>query len=274
MKRGLIITVVLLACALSPLKAQNCLPQGASRTFKPGEEISFSLMFKWGAVNTEVGQAKIKVDSIAYRGAPAYHSVLQVKSAPFFDAFFKMREYFQGWMAPEDLRPLKFIRDTHEGKYAATNLYYYDWNKMVIHADVSSTSMGSKTLDIPLKQCVYDIGSILYYARSMDTGKLRVGQSYPLTFAIDDEAFDVHLTYKGKEVVKARKLGKVRCMVFSCSVVQGALFSGEEEFLFWISDDGNRLPVGFICPLKIGSVRGWLKSDYKNLKYEFSSLQK
>jgi hypothetical protein len=56
--------------------------------------------------------------------------------------------------------------------------------------------------------------------------------------------------------------------------VKGEMFSGDEEFLFWISDDENRLPVGFVCPLRIGSVRGWLKTDYKNLKYEFSSRVK
>lgn len=274
MRKGLIVFFTLLLAAVFPLRAQKCLPQGASRTFKPGEEISFSLLFKWGAVNTEVGQARLRVDSTTFRGAPAYHSVLQVKSAPFFDVFFKMREKFQGWMAPSDLRPLKFIRDTHEGNYEAKNLYYYDWDRMVIHADISSSSAGPKTLDIPLRDCVYDIGSILYYARSMDVSQLRKGQSYPLTFAIDDDVYDVRLTYRGKEVIKARKLGKVRCMVFSCSVVKGQMFSGDEDFLLWISDDGNRLPVGFVCPLKVGSVRGWLRTDYKNLKYDFSSLQK
>ena len=274
MKRGILILVMLLACALFPLKAQNCLPQGASRNFKPGEELSYSLIYKWGAVNTEVGQAKALIDSTTFRGAPAYHSVLHVKSAPFFDVFFKMRENFQGWMSPADLRPLKFIRDTHEGKYAATNLFYYDWDRKVIHADVSSTTLGTRTLDIPLRECVYDIGSILYFVRSMDASKLVTGHTYPLTFAIDDEAFDVRLTYKGKKTIKAGKLGKVRCTEFSCTVVKGEMFSGEEEFLFWISDDENRLPVGFVCPLRIGSVRGWLKTDYKNLKYEFSSRVK
>ena len=49
---------MLLACALFPLKAQNCLPQGASRNFKPGVELSYSLISQWGAVNTEVAAKK------------------------------------------------------------------------------------------------------------------------------------------------------------------------------------------------------------------------
>ena len=273
MKKSAVLVLSLILGAAFTLSAQNCLPLGKNRAFNSGEKISFSLMYKWGAVNTEVGIADLSIDSTSFNGKPAYHSALHVKSMPFFDVFFKMREHFQGWMAIEDIRPLKFIRDTHEGNYDATNLYYYDWNKMIINADVKFGRRAAQTLQIPLKECVYDIGSILYYARCMDTSKLKVGGKYPLSFAIDDSVFDVMLTYRGKEEVKARKLGKVRCMRFSCTVVSGAMFTGEEEFVLWISDDGNRLPVGFMAPLRVGAVRGWLK-DYDNLKYPFSSLLK
>lgn len=271
MKKSAVVVISLLLGAVMPLFAQNCLPLGKARAFQPGEKLTFSLMYKWGAVNTEVGQAVLAVDSTGFKGKPAYHSALQVKSMPFFDVFFKMREHFQGWMATDNLRPLKFIRDTHEGNYSASNLYYYDWDRKVINADVECDWKAMRTMEIPIKECVFDIGSILYYARCMDVAKLKVGTKYPLSFAIDDQVYDVVLTYRGKETIKARKLGKVRCMRFSCSVVSGQMFSGDEEFLLWISDDGNRLPVGFMAPLRVGAVRGWLK-DYENLKTPFSSL--
>ena len=271
MKKSAIIVISLLLGAVMQLSAQNCLPLGKARVFQPGEKLTFSVMYKWGAVNSEVGQAAIAIDSTGFKGKPAYHSSIQLKSMPFFDVFFKMREHFQGWMETDNLRPLKFIRDTHEGNYSATNLYYYDWNRMIINADVESDWKPMRTLEIPIRECVFDIGSILYYARCMDVSKLKVGSKYPLSFAVDDKVYDLVLTYRGKETVKVRKLGKVRCMRFSCSVVSGQMFAGDEEFLLWISDDGNRLPVGFMAPLRVGAVRGWLK-DYENLKYPFSSL--
>lgn len=271
MKKSAVLVLSLILGAAMTLSAQNCLPLGKNRAFNSGEKLTFSMMFKWGAVNTEVGQAELAIDSTSFNGKSAYHSALHVKSMPFFDVFFKMREHFQGWMSIDDIRPLKFIRDTHEGNYNATNLYYYDWDKKIIHADVNFDRKGPQTLEIPLKECVFDIGSILYYARCMDSSQLKVGGQYPMSFAIDDSVFDVMLTYRGKEVVKARKLGKVRCMRFTCTVVSGAMFTGEEEFVLWISDDGNRLPVGFMAPLRVGAVRGWLKA-YDNLKYPFSSL--
>lgn len=273
MRFRLVILAVLAGFIVSPLHAQNCLPSIEGNAFKAGERLDYTLQFKWGAVNADVASAVLSLDSVLFRGAPAYHSVITVKSAPFFDFFFKMREKFQGWMTVEGFRPLKFIRDTHEGTYVATNLYYYDWEQNVIHADVNFEGRGKEHYEIPLKPCVYDIGSILYFARNMDTRALVKGGKYPLSFAIDDSVFDVFLTYKGREVIRDYFIGDINTLLFSCSVVSGAMFTGEEEFLIWISADRNHLPVSFMAPLRVGAVRGWLKA-YSGLKYPFKPVKK
>ena len=41
--------------------------------FMEGEEVRWSIMFKWGAFNTEVGYARFGVDSLFFRGNEAYH---------------------------------------------------------------------------------------------------------------------------------------------------------------------------------------------------------
>ena len=252
-------------------QAQACIPRKNDNPFKPGETLQYDILYKWGAVNTVVAKANFSLDEVNYNDSPVFHSLLTVKSAPFFDMFFKMREHFEGWMTEDDIRPVKFVRDTHEGAYAATNLFYYDWDQRIIHADVNYESRGPEHIEIPLKDCVTDIGSILYYTRGMDTSSLKVGSSYPLRFAIDDTIFDIHLTYKGKETVARRRFGSFRCLKFSCSVVAGAMFDGTEDFLIWISDDGNLLPVTFRVPLRVGAMRGWINA-WGGLKYDFSSF--
>jgi hypothetical protein len=97
-----------------------------------------------------------------------------------------------------------------------------------------------------------------------------VGKSYPLSFAIDDAVFNVKLNFKGVETVKVRRLGKIRARHFSCSVVQGAMFEGDQELHFWLSDDENSLPVAVMVPLRIGAVWVYLKS-YDHLKNPFSA---
>ena len=131
-------------------QGKGCIPTREEYPFRDGEQITLSLMYKWGAVNTEVGLAYIDLDTLRFNGEPSFHVNFRVKSAPFFDLFFKMRENFHSWLTIADLKPLKFTRDTYEGGYTATNLYNYDWPNNVIHADVNFNGRGDEHYEIPL----------------------------------------------------------------------------------------------------------------------------
>ena len=251
---------------------EPCFDVPENKPFRSGEDLQFSLMYKWAAVNTEVAVANIKLDSLQFQGAPAYHTDFTVKSAPFFDIFFKMREHFQSWFSVEDLRPVRFSRDTYEGGYTATNLYNYDWAAGVIHADVNFNGNGPQQMDIPLQGCAYDLPALIYSLRTLDMASMKVGSKKPLRFAIDDAVFDIRITYKGVETRKVKRVGKVKVHHFSCSVVSGAMFEGDQELQVWFSADENKIPVAVMAPLRVGAVWAWVKK-YGNLKYPFTALQ-
>lgn len=258
--RRLVLIAGLLFC-LFPLmgQEQSCLPRAGKIPFSQGESFTMSLLYKWG-VNAEVAEAQVRLDSVCYNGTAAHHVAFTVKSAPFFDIFFKMRENFQSWFAMEGLQPLKFSRDTYEGNYTATNLYLYDWPQKQIHATVNLGGRGEQNLDIPLHDCVYDLPTMIFYLRATDFSRLAVGKSYPLSFAIDEAVYNIRLSYKGEEVLKVRKLGRMKVRHFSCSVVSGAMFEGNQELQFWLSADEDAVPVAVMAPLRVGSVWCWLKS--------------
>lgn len=219
-------------------------------------------MYKWGAVNTEVGLATIDLDTLQYNGEPTFHVNFKVRSAPFFDLFFKMREDFHSWFSMLDMKPRKFTRDTYEGGYTATNLYHYDWPNKVIHADINLNKRGDTHFEIPLHDCAYDLPALIFYLRTMDLSRMHKGDKYKLSFAIDDSIFDVVLTFHGKEKLNVRRMGKRNALLFTCSVVSGAMFEGDQELKFWFSDDGRYVPLGVMAPLRVGAVWCWLK-QYK-----------
>ncbi len=270
MKRILLILSLLTLSLSVSAQGRGCFGKSRPLPFKAGEKLRFSLMYKWGAVNTEVAWADIKLDSLSYEGKSAYHTQLKVQSAPFFDVFFKMREDFQSWFSTDDLLPLKFTRDTYEGGYVATNLFYYDWPARVIHADINFESRGRQVLDIPLKDCASDLPALIYSLRTLDMASMVRGHATKLSFAIDDSVFDVKLTFKGKEKLRVRKMGKMNTYHFSCSVVSGAMFEGDQEIQIWFSADDNRIPVAIMAPLRVGAVWAWIKS-YSGLPYPFSA---
>ena len=262
MRWKLLIVSLFVSVAVCFGQGKGCIPTKGTPPYKAGEEIDLALFYKWGLVNTEVAKATVKLEGTSFNGTPAFHVGFGVKSAPFFDAFFKMREDFNSWFTVQGLRPLKFTRNTLEGKYTATNVYNYDWNNKVIHADVNFNGRGDEHYEIPLHECVYDLPTLIFYLRTMDISRMQKGGKYHLSFAIDDAVFDVVLTYHGKEPFSLSRSDVRDAHLFTCSVVKGAMFEGNQELKFWFSADGNYVPLAVMAPLRWGAVWAKLK-DYR-----------
>ncbi len=244
-----------------------------SLAFRHGERMDFILHYRWGAINTDVGTATVNLDSLTYNGQGAFHCSAYGQTTGMFDFFFKVREDFDSWFTRDGLVPLKFTRDTHEGGYVAKNTYHYDRNaaEPVIAAEVYTSKMGTKFLELPLTPCTFDLPALFYFARNMDFDTITPGRKYPMTFAIDDEVFNVYFILYGPETIKVKGLGTVKTIKFAAKLLEGEVFKGEEDMYIWVTDDENRMPVYFEAPLLVGKATGRL-SGYDGLKYPFESL--
>lgn len=244
-----------------------------SLVFQAGEELSFALQYTWGAMNTDVGHATIRLDSLTFNGVEAFQISVYGKTTRFFDWVFKVREDFKSWFTRDGLRPLKFTRDTYEGGYVARNTYLYDWNSQepVIRADVYSSKRGQRSMDLPLTPCTFDLPSLFYFARNMDFDAVDPGRRHPMTFAIDDDVYNVYFILHGRQTIKVRGIGEVKVIKFGAKLLEGEVFKGEEDMIIYISDDMNRLPVYFEAPLLVGRATGRL-TGWEGLKYPFSSI--
>jgi hypothetical protein len=107
----------------------------------------------------------------------------------------------------------------------------------------------------------------------MDFDVVDPGRRYQMTFAIDDEVFNVYFILHGRETIKVKGIGEVKVIKFGAKLLEGEVFKGEEDMIIYISDDMNRLPVYFEAPLLVGRATGRL-TDWEGLKYPFSSIIK
>ena len=205
--------------------------------------------------------------------AKAFRCTLEGRTTRLYDLFFKVREEFSAWFTYEGLRPLKFYRHSREGDYEAKNTYIYDWSVPDPHivADLYTSKRGWYSKDIPLTRCTFDLPALFYFARNMDFDVVEPGRKYPMTFAIDDEVFNVYFILYGRETIKVKGLGKVRTIKFAAKLLEGEVFKGETDMMIWVSDDDNRLPVYFEAPLLVGTAKGRMAS-YEGLRHPFTSL--
>lgn len=245
-----------------------------SLAFRSGEHLKFTMHYQWGMINSDVGWATVDLGTEVLDGENVFRCTVFGRTSKWYDIFFKVRENFCSWFTRDGLRPLKFTRDTYEGKYVAKNTYGYMWNaaEPYIDADIYSSSSGSRRMHLPLNACTYDLPALFFLARNMDFDNVEPGVRHPMTFAIDDDIYNVYFILVGREVRKVAGIGSVRTIKFAAKLLAGEVFTGEQDMMIWVTDDENRIPVLFEAPILVGTASGRL-SEYSGLKYPFSALE-
>ena len=280
--------IMILLCQIATLLPQyaqentvltSCIPVrtvcDADLAFAHGEEATFTLHYEWGLIDSDVGSATVRLDSLTFNGQKAYRCTMHGRTTRMYDYVFRVREDFQSCFTRDGLKPLSFYRHSQEGDYEARNTYVYDWAaaEPTIRAELYTSKVGPSNMDIPLTPCTFDLPTLFYYARNMNFDVIERGRKYPMTFAIDDEVFNVYFILHGREKIRVKGIGEVRTIKFGAKLLEGEVFKGEADMIIWVTDDDNRLPVYFEAPLLIGMAKGRLTS-YKNLKYPFTSIVK
>lgn len=249
----------------------QCLPLdstlAAGNAFETGERLFYIIHYKWLGIRTDVGAAQVTlVDGGRHNGKDISHSVVNGWTFNFWDNFFKVRDTYESKFYVDGVRPVYFHRDIHEGRYKVQN--YYDWDESdTIHAKVIKKHKTIDTL-LPGNECTFDILTLFYFARNIDFDALEKGRNNPVSFAIDEDVFNIYFRFIGREEKKIPKLGVYKTMKFAAKVVAGEVFTGEQEMYIWVSDDKNRVPLLFQSPIIVGSVYGRLVR-WDNLKYPF-----
>ena len=286
MYRSLIFILTLVLTSMSAFARESdwteggCIPVRSvaeeDLAYQAGEHLKFTMHYEWGVIDSDVGWATVDLDSLRFNGEDAFLCSVYGQTTRLFDLFFKVREDFRSWFTRDGLRPLKFTRDTREGHYIARNTYAYMWNGAdgnSILADVYTSSSGQRHVELPLNECTYDLPALFFLARNMDFDKVEPDVRYPMTFAIDDDVYNVYFILRVREKKKVKGLGTVNTIRFSAKLLAGNVFTGDEDLTVWISDDENRIPVLFEAPILVGTASGRLK-EWSGLKHPFSSLVK
>lgn len=240
--------------------------QNAALPYMHGESLTYVVNYKWGAVDTDVGEA---VTNLSYSDG-MFHSIITGKTFRFYDMIFKVREHFESKFYEEPMRPHYFYRDTQEGKYRMRNTFHFNNDTYEINARIQKYDRTPK--DTVLKGSVhtFDIPSLFYKVRRIDFDSVAIGVKQPISFAIDDDVYNFYFILLGREVKKIKGLGTFNTLKVAVKLVAGSVFTGKDDMYVWVTDDENKVPLLFESPIIVGRVQGRLVS-YKNLKYPMES---
>ena len=208
--------------------------------FRTGEKLKYKISWLFKGINViNVGFADLELEGIVFlKGRYIYKAGFSARSAPFFDVFFKIRDYATSYIDREGLFSWGMKMDINEGKSHYVRESYFDQvNNCGIHT-VSYRQVPKKAKILPYMQ---DFMSAVYFARSLDMEKLGC-----VTFNIDNDGFAYEATLKFicKEKLDTAA-GKFYASKLDLSWHKAGRKKapGKESHFLWISADKYRYPL-------------------------------
>ena len=257
-KTFLLLCVVLFQ--LRPSSGQDLTPL-TDPVFKVGEQLKYKL--KYGFFTGAEATIRVEESEKKFEGHPAFHIIVDGKTAGTFDVFYKVRNRYESYIDQTTLLPYYYTENRREASYKHTDNVTFDHQNDKIKANKGV---------YPSKGKVFDFVSAYYFARSIDITKIKPGDKFSLKYFLDDGIYSLNITYVGKEKANS-DIGYFNCLKFSPTIIPGRIFKKSSKLYLWITDDKNRIPIKAHVDLIVGSVTMDV-SDAKNLKYPLIPLKK
>jgi hypothetical protein len=250
-------TFIFLILTLPVLLSGQPVRQVENTAFKRGEKLTFRVYYHsmlTGKVTAGQAQIEVKNKKTTKKNRPVYHIVGTGESKGAFDLFFKVRDRFETYIDEEGLFPWEFVRRTREGGYKKDDdVTFEQFNNLAI----------SRNAVKRVPDNIQDIVSVFYYARTLNVEGIKPGDSFPLSFFLDDSVYVSKIIFLGREQIKT-ELGTFNCLKFKPMVATGEVFKEPYPMQLWVTDDKNRIPVLMQSAVIVGSVKMELIS-YENI---------
>jgi hypothetical protein len=254
-----ILSLLLFTTCFNKIFAQQFTKVNAP-VFKAGEQLSYKL--KYGYFTAATADLRVENTNIKYEGRPAFHIIVEGKTAGTFDIFYKVRNRYESYIDQETLLPYFYAEDRHEGSWKHTDKVTFDHDSNKITAAKGAfTSKGD----------VFDFVSAYYFARNLNISKMHVGEKFELQYFLDDGINTLGITYAGKEKVSC-SLGTFNCLKFNPTILPGRIFRKNSKLYLWITDDGNRIPIKANVEVIVGNISMDL-TEAKGLKYPLNPIK-
>ncbi|OFV96752.1 MAG: hypothetical protein A3H94_07685 [Acidobacteria bacterium RIFCSPLOWO2_02_FULL_60_20] len=105
-----------------------------------------------------------------------------------------------------------------------------------------------------IPECVQDILSAVYYARSLP---MTVGQSFEFPLNDGAKTIQIHVEVQAEEEVTT-EVGKFQAIRVEPDVFSGHLFSGKGRMFIWFTKDARRIPVQLRAQISVGTITATL----------------
>lgn len=222
---------------------------------KPGERLVFAGSYEVSGLMTNIAQVTMSTASMKTAKSNYLHLSLEMATFNKWDSYFKIRDLYESFVNPANLKPALYKRSILEGGYSKTEKYAFQ-------ADGSTVKSVTKRGSRPETQNTFKVGSttidvvtLIYKLRATNFAGMKPGQVVAFKLVFDEKEYPVSIKLIGKETVPAGNLGKKECYKLSIMANTNKL-KGKDKNLVWLTADAKKVPalIKFSIPVGVGQL--------------------
>lgn len=250
--------ILVLLLSIGTLSAQK----SANTSIGENEKLVYVVSYNMSGLLTNLAQVTMQTTRV--NTAKSNYLRLKCNATTYskWDSFFKIRDVYEAYVNPSNLKPYLYKRDINEGGYIKKEKYVYSYKKKTVKATMQKKK-APNTKILKMGNNTFDVISTLYHIRNMDIGKAPIGTNQKITVLFDRKPQTAYLKLLGRETITTKTMGSKECYKIA---VNNNTLKGTNQNIVYLTADGNKVPVliKFSIPAGTGQLKLTQASGLKN----------
>lgn len=240
-------SVVSAMALLSPFLLQPVVAQDSRLPFSPGERLRYAV--RWRGL--PAGQAEITV-SADRSAAGRWEANAKAKSVGYVSNIYPVEDEYQSQFRHPGFCSAGIHKQIQEGERHHEVRLRFDAQRRLARLEDRDLVDHSppKVEQFAIPECVQDILSAVYYARSLP---MTVGQSFEFPLNDGAKTIQIHVDVQAEEEITT-EAGKFQTFRVEPDVFSGQLFAGKGRMFIWFTKDARRIPVQLRAQISVGTI--------------------
>ncbi len=221
---------------------------GEEKKLPVEEKLVYDVYWKF----VKVGYGTLEIKGIVdFNGKKAYHIYSEARSLPFFDVFFKVRDFTNSWVDAEKFHSIAFEQHISEGKYKRDRRIDYDQDKHL------ATNNKGESFEIP--ENILDVFAALYWVRLQE---IKPKDIFTLSVNSNKKNYKMKVMAHNREKIKIDGK-KYKTIIVEPDLQDAGIFMQKGRVLIWMTDDERHIPVKMRSEILVGSIVAELNTGNK-----------
>ena len=245
-------------CLLTLMGIAACPARGAVAGFV-NEDLNYHIVYHWGLIWKHAASATMSLRSVGDKYSPS----LTAHTRSWADKVYKVRDTLRCTIAKDGLRPLKYVKSSHEGNYEEVDMvtYSYSGDTTYGHCVRTRPKRDTERQTLQVKGRAYDMLSVFYYLRQLNFSGMKANAVYKTTMFSGRKKELLSIRYVGIESVELRDKSKHQAYHIKFTFTQDGATKSSDDIDTWISLDSRRIPLLLRGRLSVGEIRCYYAPD-------------